>query len=114
MYREGDQEPASAAPTEAEEETPQADDESPGDSLDVAFLVFRTKAGAVYVEGANMARFGVVTERDVSPNEMYRMCLDLADQLSAVRVVGEVLKGVRAMLDAERKNVTSKLSDVPE
>jgi hypothetical protein len=121
-YREGhDETPvdAPASDTDSVPVTPKASDSSDvdADEIDVAFIVFRTRSGSVFPAHTQMDRFGVATKRDVTPNEMYRMCLDLADQLSAVRVVGEVLKGVRAMLDAQtQQNVSRKPAEggVPE
>lgn len=112
-YREGHDEEEPGTPVAATQESdtgPASTASEDADEVDVAFVVFRMKSGMVYPAYSNMAKFGIPTTRDARPDEVYRMCLDLANQISAMRVVGEVLKGVRAIYDSQNQKVTRKPS----
>jgi len=107
QYREGEwtqEEQPTTEPTEAQEEPSsgvESEDFSPppgfkSSDVETAFLVVLTKDGRVFpvngLENMQMAR-------KASMHDMYRMSCDVGEQLSSLRIIGEVASITRKLLE---------------
>jgi hypothetical protein len=80
---------------------------TPEDEIETAVLLVMTKKDKSILPIVNIG--SLKTDRIASPREVYRMCLDVADQISSVSLLGE-LTNVQVALLKESNQAVSTLT----
>lgn len=109
-YREGSddittEQAAEAAPSEDPTESVVPPDELK--DLQTAFLLVMTKDGSVLPV---VSLDNLEMERVASPREVYRMCMDAADQLSSVAQLGEMANIITTVQRESQKFLASEIA----
>ncbi len=95
-FKEGEGNPEGVDTSTAPQPGPESD-QPPGLDTEVftAVLLVQTHNGTVFPI-TNLDNLKL--HHNATPHEVLRMCLDAADQISAVRIIGEVLRNNHVML----------------
>ena len=108
-YREGEDEDiidAQTVPPPATEADYSFNSAQEDATILTAFLVVEYSDGRVLpvtdIEGLEM-------QHTSTPHNILRNCADVVDQISGVRVIGEVLQHVKTMLESQQANTTEIL-----
>jgi len=100
-------------PEQATESAPAQDSTEPAVSpdelkdLQTAFLLVMTKDGSVLPV---VSLDNLEMERIASPREVYRMCMDAADQLSSVAQLGEMANIITTVQRESQKFLASEIA----
>lgn len=78
---------------------------TPDDEIETAVLLVMTKKDKAILPVVNIG--SLKTDRIASPREVYRMCLDVADQISSVSLLGELTNVQVALLKESNQQVSN-------
>ena len=78
---------------------------TPEDEIETAVLLVMTKKDKAILPVVNIG--SLKTDRIASPREVYRMCLDVADQISSVSLLGELTNVQVALLKESNQQVSN-------
>lgn len=78
---------------------------TPEDEIETAVLLVMTKKDKAILPIVNIG--SLKTDRIASPREVYRMCLDVADQISSVSLLGELTNVQVALLKESNQQVSN-------
>ena len=78
---------------------------TPDDEIETAVLLVMTKKDKAILPVVNIG--SLKTDRIASPREVYRMCLDVTDQISSVSLLGELTNVQVALLKESNQQVSN-------